>query len=172
MSLHSGLLYPTDTFVPHAYAEHAVDLGEVTMNYAVAGPADATALLLAQRDGLFGISPLCDLARPLRIDDPVPHGRDTPDDGRANQHRNKGTMPRRFKHADHPLIARKQVRDAASGDGIDREQRPGNVDHAHELSVARHVQPVIISGRQVQVGEAAMAELVCERCVSSSPTSR
>lgn len=46
MSLNSGLLFPTDAFVPHAYAEQLVDLGEVTMNYAVAGPADAPALLL------------------------------------------------------------------------------------------------------------------------------
>lgn len=46
MSLNSGLLFPTDTFVPHAYAEHSVDLGEVVMNYAVAGPAEAPALLL------------------------------------------------------------------------------------------------------------------------------
>lgn len=35
-----------DTYVAHAFPEHQVDLGEVTMNYAVAGPADATPLLL------------------------------------------------------------------------------------------------------------------------------
>lgn len=34
------------TFVPHAFEEHSVDLGEVTMNYATAGSADKPALLL------------------------------------------------------------------------------------------------------------------------------
>jgi len=33
-------------FVPHAFEEHSVDLGEVTMNYATAGSADRPALLL------------------------------------------------------------------------------------------------------------------------------
>jgi pimeloyl-ACP methyl ester carboxylesterase len=33
-------------FVPHAFEEHLVDLGEVRMNYAVAGAEDAQALLL------------------------------------------------------------------------------------------------------------------------------
>jgi pimeloyl-ACP methyl ester carboxylesterase len=46
MSTPSGVLFPTDIFVPHGYAEHRVDLGEVTMNYAVAGPEAAPALLL------------------------------------------------------------------------------------------------------------------------------
>ncbi|HEY2706819.1 MAG TPA: alpha/beta hydrolase [Caulobacteraceae bacterium] len=35
-----------NVFVPHAYEEHAVDLGEVTMNYATAGSPDKPALLL------------------------------------------------------------------------------------------------------------------------------
>ncbi|MTD57637.1 alpha/beta fold hydrolase [Amycolatopsis pithecellobii] len=35
-----------DVFVPHAYPEKQVDLGEVTMNYAEAGSADKPALLL------------------------------------------------------------------------------------------------------------------------------
>jgi pimeloyl-ACP methyl ester carboxylesterase len=34
------------TYVAHAYPEQTVDLGEVVMNYAVAGPEDAPALLL------------------------------------------------------------------------------------------------------------------------------
>jgi pimeloyl-ACP methyl ester carboxylesterase len=37
---------PGRTFVPHAFPEHAADLGEVAMNYAVAGEASAPALLL------------------------------------------------------------------------------------------------------------------------------
>lgn len=46
MNTHNSLLHPTDAFIPHGYPEHLVDLGEVTMNYAVAGPEDAPALLL------------------------------------------------------------------------------------------------------------------------------
>jgi pimeloyl-ACP methyl ester carboxylesterase len=37
---------PGDVFVPHAFAEHLVDLGEVQMNYSVAGEADLPALVL------------------------------------------------------------------------------------------------------------------------------
>jgi len=46
MGLHFGPEHPEDTYVSHAYAEHTVDLGEVVMNYAVAGRQDAPALLL------------------------------------------------------------------------------------------------------------------------------
>jgi pimeloyl-ACP methyl ester carboxylesterase len=35
-----------NVFVPHAYAEHSADLGEVVMNYAVTGSPDKPALLL------------------------------------------------------------------------------------------------------------------------------
>jgi pimeloyl-ACP methyl ester carboxylesterase len=38
--------FPEETYVPHAFAEHRVDLGEVVMNYAVAGPDNAQPLLL------------------------------------------------------------------------------------------------------------------------------
>jgi len=40
-----GPAFP-ETYVAHAYPEHQVDLGEVTMNYAVAGPVDAQPVLL------------------------------------------------------------------------------------------------------------------------------
>lgn len=35
-----------ETFVPHGFTEHTVDLGEIRMNYAVAGDAELPALLL------------------------------------------------------------------------------------------------------------------------------
>lgn len=38
--------HPHTTYVPHGYAEHTVDLGEVVMNYATAGSPDNPALLL------------------------------------------------------------------------------------------------------------------------------
>jgi pimeloyl-ACP methyl ester carboxylesterase len=37
---------PVDTYVPHAFEEQAVDLGEVEMNYATAGEQASPALLL------------------------------------------------------------------------------------------------------------------------------
>jgi pimeloyl-ACP methyl ester carboxylesterase len=38
--------HPETTYVPHAYAESRVDLGEIAMNYAVAGDGASPALLL------------------------------------------------------------------------------------------------------------------------------
>lgn len=40
-----------DTFVDHAYPEHLIDLGEIRMNYSVAGDAEAPALLLIPGQG-------------------------------------------------------------------------------------------------------------------------
>ena len=41
-----GPEHPTETYVPHAFPEHTIDTGEVTLNYAVAGAPDKPALLL------------------------------------------------------------------------------------------------------------------------------
>lgn len=51
--------FPNDVFVPHHYPEHLVDLGEIRMNYAVAGPDDAPALLLVpgQTESWWGYEP-------------------------------------------------------------------------------------------------------------------
>jgi pimeloyl-ACP methyl ester carboxylesterase len=46
MTYRFGPDYPIETYVPHNYPEHTVDLGEVAMNYAVTGPEAAPALLL------------------------------------------------------------------------------------------------------------------------------
>jgi len=46
MALRFGPEYPDTTYVPHAYREQQVDLGEIRMNYAVVGDASAPALLL------------------------------------------------------------------------------------------------------------------------------
>src|SRR5580698_3273089 len=45
-----------DVYVPHAFDEHIVDLGEVRLNYAVAGDASLPALLLipAQSESWWG----------------------------------------------------------------------------------------------------------------------
>ena len=46
MGLKFGLDHPEQTFVKHDFPEHLVDLGEVKINYAVAGEASSPALLL------------------------------------------------------------------------------------------------------------------------------
>jgi pimeloyl-ACP methyl ester carboxylesterase len=46
VTYHFGPDYPNETYVPHGYAEHTVDLGEVVMNYAMTGPEAAPTLLL------------------------------------------------------------------------------------------------------------------------------
>jgi hypothetical protein len=43
---HYGPDYTDETYVPHSYEENTVDLGEVVMNYAVAGDPASPALLL------------------------------------------------------------------------------------------------------------------------------
>ena len=54
---------PEGTFIPHAYPEHQVDLGEVVMNYARAGSPDKPALVLipGQTESWWGF----ELAMPL-----------------------------------------------------------------------------------------------------------
>ena len=46
MSFKFGPAFPAETYTPHAYAEQSVDLGEISMNYAVTGSENAPALLL------------------------------------------------------------------------------------------------------------------------------
>lgn len=46
MGLRFGPDYPEQTYIKHEYPEHLVDLGEVKMNYAVAGDVALPALLL------------------------------------------------------------------------------------------------------------------------------
>ena len=59
MTLHFGPDHPEETYIPHFYSEQTVDLGEVVMNYAVAGPENAPALLLipAQTESWWGYEP-------------------------------------------------------------------------------------------------------------------
>ena len=45
-TFHYGPDNPDETYVPHSYPEHAIDLGEVVMNYAVVGDPSLSALLV------------------------------------------------------------------------------------------------------------------------------
>ena len=51
--------YPDETYVAHGYPEHTVDMGEAVLNYAVAGPETAPALLLipSQTESWWGYEP-------------------------------------------------------------------------------------------------------------------
>ena len=59
MTYHFGPDNPNETYVPHDYPEHTVDLGEVIMNYAATGPESAPALLLipGQTESWWGYEP-------------------------------------------------------------------------------------------------------------------
>ena len=52
-----------DTFIPHAFEEHLVDLGEIRMNYATAGEPTSPALLLvpSQSESWWGYEPAISL---------------------------------------------------------------------------------------------------------------
>ena len=62
-ALHYGPDNPDETYVPHAYAEHTIDLGEVVMNYAVAGDPSLPALLLipGQTESWWGYEKVMEL---------------------------------------------------------------------------------------------------------------
>jgi len=60
MGYRFGPDYPDETYVPHAYSERSIDLGEVVMNYAVTGPDQAPAVLLipGQTESWWGYEPI------------------------------------------------------------------------------------------------------------------
>jgi len=57
---HYGPDHPEITYVPHAFGEHTYDTGEVRLNYAVTGSADAPPLLLVpgQTESWWGYEPV------------------------------------------------------------------------------------------------------------------
>ncbi len=59
MTYHFGPDYANETYVPHGYPEHTIDLGEIVMNYAMTGPEAAPALLLipGQTESWWGYEP-------------------------------------------------------------------------------------------------------------------
>ena len=61
-----GPEFPNETYVPHSYDEHRIDLGEVLMNYAVTGPPTAPALLLipSQTESWWGYEAAMKLLEP------------------------------------------------------------------------------------------------------------
>jgi len=59
MTYRFGPDHPDETYVAHGYPEQTIDLGELVMNYAAAGPVDAPALLLipGQSESWWGYEP-------------------------------------------------------------------------------------------------------------------
>ena len=76
------------------------------------------------------------------------------------------------EYADHAFVAGEQPGHAARGRGIDREQRAGDVDHALQAARARHVQPVIILRREIEIREAAVTEPVRQRGIACEQLGR
>ena len=66
MSYRFGPDYPDATYVPHNYPEQLADLGEIRMNYAVAGASDAQPLLLVpgQTESWWGFEQAMTLLAP------------------------------------------------------------------------------------------------------------
>lgn len=66
MSYRFGPDYPDTTYVPHDYPEQLADLGEIRMNYAVAGSTDAQPLLLVpgQTESWWGYEQAMKLLEP------------------------------------------------------------------------------------------------------------
>lgn len=87
MKIRYGPDNPGETYVPHAYPEHAIDLGEVVMNYATTGSPDKPALLLipAQTESWWGyekVMPLLEHAFQVFAVDLRGQGRSTRTPGR------------------------------------------------------------------------------------------
>ena len=59
---------------------------------------------------------------------------------------------------DHTLVAGKQVRHVLGGERVDREEIPRHEHHALQHAVQRHVDAVVILGRQIDGGEVAILE--------------
>src|ERR1700737_1050248 len=53
---HYGPDNPDETYMPHSYPEHMIDLGEIVMNYGIVGDSALPALLLipAQTESWWG----------------------------------------------------------------------------------------------------------------------
>lgn len=97
----------------------------------------------------------------------MPFRCDAADDGGAYQYHYKRAMYQGFKNAHYPLIARKQIGHASCGDRINREKGARHVYHARQYAVTGHVQSVIVSRRQIQVSETAVAELGRELTIAA-----
>ena len=55
-AFHYGPDNPDETYMPHSYPEHMIDLGEIVMNYGIVGDSALPALLLlpAQTESWWG----------------------------------------------------------------------------------------------------------------------
>ena len=63
-----------------------------------------------------------------------------------------------LEHADHALVTREQPRHGRRGDGVDAEQLPGHVPRRAQRARQRHVDAVVVEGREVERREGAATE--------------
>ncbi len=83
------------------------------------------------------------------------HGLHAADEQRADQdQRHPAEIGVEF--ADDALVAREESRHGARGRGIHAEQIAGNVHGAERLARDRHVDAVIVVGREIDAGEGAI----------------
>ena len=68
-NFHFGPNKPDETYMPHSFPEHTIDLGEVVMNYAVAGEQRLPALLLIpdQTESWCGYEQVMERLKQMRL---------------------------------------------------------------------------------------------------------
>ena len=89
---------------------------------------------------------------------PRPDGLDPAHEDGPHQHHGHG--PRQgLEAADHPFVAGEEPRYQGGGDPVDAVEAARQVGHRRQLPCQRHVDAVIVLGREVEGGEGAPVEL-------------
>ncbi len=86
-----------------------------------------------------------------------PDGLDAGHDSGTDQHQRHGAM-RGAEGGHHPFVAGKQVGHVFGGERVDREEIPRHEHHALQHAIERHMDAVVILGRQIDGGEVAILE--------------
>ena len=86
----------------------------------------------------------------------VPEGADASDEQGAHQYHGKRALVF-LEHAHHALVSGEQAWYGGGGDGIHAEQVARHKPRRAQGAGHRHVNPVIVEGRQIQRGEGAAA---------------
>jgi len=114
-------------------------------------------LTTRKRDTATRIIHRCQAARPAGRNFSSPHGFDAAHVERPNQNQRHDTG-RSLEFADHSFIPRKQPGNAAYGCRIDAEQAAGEIDHASQLTINRHMDAMVVIRRKVYRAECATGQ--------------
>ena len=74
---------------------------------------------------------------------------------------------RGVEHTNHTFIARKQAGHTTGRGRVHRKQVTGHINHATQLSIAWHVDTVVVARAQVNGGKRAIVELRCQRRITA-----